>query len=314
MIDLQRSRRVHLKVVVFGALPPPIGGVTKSVENLLRALKSKSVEVSVVSHYHSFMPLFRRYDIAHIHFTKSWKRLIAIILGKIIAKKVIYTIHGGRYNNENRLNDICENLTDGAIFLNNQAKNRYKDRFKRTAVLGSLFAEGITLENSKKKEYINRKEDKTYLLVYAFDKTFRNSEEVYGVSFMLENIEKLDRRYVLVILDVQGAYKDEVDSISNNAIIYLNYEVDFLTLLSEIDIYVRPTTTDGSSVAVQEALLLEKKVLASNVVERPAEVTIYKSGDFDDFKDKLENLKDIKGFVPNSIDKYIDFCNELLEK
>ena len=300
-----------LKIIIFSSLPPPIGGVTKSVENLLRALKSKSVDTSIISTYSSFKPLFGRYDIAHIHYTKSWKRLVAILLGKLVAKKVIYTIHGNRYNNENKLNDICEKLVDGAILLNENAENRYKNKFRRTVVLGSLFSEGIVQNNLTNKNHIQRVENKVYLLIYAFDKTYRNSKEVYGVNFMLENIYNLDDKYILVLLDIKGGYRNDVNSISSDSLIYLDHEVDFLSLLLEVDIYVRPTTTDGSSVAVQEALILGKKVLASDVVERPAEVTLYKSGDFDDFKDKLENIKDSKGFSPNSIDDYIAFCKKL---
>jgi glycosyltransferase involved in cell wall biosynthesis len=130
---------------------------------------------------------------------------------------------------------------------------------------------------------------------------------------MLDNISKLDDKYILVLLDIKGGYRDDVKGIESDRLIYIDHEVDFLALLAEIDIYVRPTTRDGSSVAVQEALMLGKKVLASDVVERPAEVTLYKSGDFTDFKEKLEHIKETEGFTPNSIDDYLAFCNQLLE-
>lgn len=301
-----------MKIIIFSSLPPPIGGVTRSVQNLLEALKMKSVETAVITNYFSFKALFKRYDIAHIHYSKSWKRLFGVILGKLVAKKVIFTLHGNKYN-EDKLNSISAKLADGVILLNKTTKNKYKNKFQNTAVLGSLFSEGVNQSNFKQKKYIQKIEDKIYLLVYAFDKTYQDAKDIYGVDFMLENISHLDIKYVFVLLDIKGAYRDEVDSINSDSVIYLDYEVNFLSLLSEIDIYVRPTTTDGSSVALQEALLLGKNVLASDAVERPTEVTLYKGGDFGDFKNKLENIKDSKGFAPNSIDNYITFCKKLLE-
>jgi len=298
---------------MFSSLPPPIGGVTRSVENLLRALDTKNIYTSVISQRPSIGPLFTRYDIVHIHYSKSWKRLLGLILGKIIAKKVIFTLHGNNFLKD-PLNLINQNLVDGVILLNQDTNNKYKHLFKNTVVLDSLFKEGIEELNSNTQTYFTKDEKKTYLLLYTFDKIFINSKEVYGATFILENLQKLNEKYVLVFLDIKGAYRNEIHNMNNDAIIYLDYEVNFFDLLSQIDIYIRPTTNDGASVAIQEALMLGKKVLASDIVDRPKEVTTYKSGDFDDFNDKLENLKDIKGFVPNSIDKYIDFCNELLEK
>jgi hypothetical protein len=37
------------KVVLFGKTPPPIGGVTKSIENLLNALTIKNISVEIFS-------------------------------------------------------------------------------------------------------------------------------------------------------------------------------------------------------------------------------------------------------------------------
>lgn len=303
-----------MKILIFSSLPPVIGGVTKSAQNLLRALKTKSIDTSVVVNFSSIKLLFRRYDIAHIHYSKRWKRLLGLLLGKIVAKKAIFTLHSNTYKN-GMLNFLSSKLADGVILLNRNAEKKYANRFKNSIVLGSIFAEGIAQANIKNKEYIQRKDEKIYLLVYAFNKVYRDSKDIYGVDFMLENFSSLDDKYCLVLLDIKGAYRNEVNSINSDSLIHLDYEVNFLSLLSEVDIYLRPTTTDGSSVAVQEALLLGKNVLASDVVERPAEVTIYESGSFFDFKEKLENIKNNSScFYPNSIDDYIAFCKKTLEK
>jgi len=302
-----------MKILIFSSLPPPIGGVTKSVQNLLQALKVKKIDTTVITNYSSYKLLFKHYDVSHIHYSKSWKRLLGLILGKLVAKKVIFTLHGNNYK-EDFLNRLSIKLADGVIFLNKTVESKYSSKFKNHIVLGSIFVEGITQINIVNKKYIQYKSDKIYLLVYVFNRQYLDSKDIYGADFILENFSKLNNRYMLVLLDINGAYRKEIKAINQDSLIYIDHEVDFLSLLSEIDIYVRPTTTDGSSVAVQEALMLGKKVLASDVVERPAEVTLYRSGDFEDFKEKLENLKETEGFTPNSIDDYLAFCNQLLDK
>lgn len=309
-----------MKILMFGSLPPRIGGVSSSVKNTMNALKSKSIDTSIILNFGGIKPLFRRYDIAHIHYVKSWKIFLALGLGKIVAKKNIFTLHGNRFLGDDsktgllKLYRINAKLTDGIIFLNQSAKDRYSHLCSKSIILGSIFAEGISQNQISKKNYIKRKKNKIYLLLYAFGKVIGNNKSIYGVEFVLENLSFLDDRYVLVFVDIKGAYRDETNEISGDKLIYIDHEVDFLSLLSEIDIYLRPTTTDGASVALQEALLLGKDVLASDVVERPKEVIVYKTGDFVDFKNKLENIKSGEiSYKPNSIENYIDFCEHVLK-
>ncbi len=309
-----------MKILMFGSLPPKIGGVSTSVNNTMDALKTKSIDTAIILNFGSIKSLFHRYDIAHIHYVKSWKIFLALVLGKIFAKKNIFTLHDNRFLDDYsktgflKLYRLNVKLMDGIIFLNQSANARYSHISSRSIVLGSMFAEGILQDQISKKNYIKKEKNKIYLLLYAFGKIVRNNKSVYGAEFILENLSILGDQYVLVFVDIQGEHRDESNGITSDKLIYIDHEIDFLSLLSEIDIYLRPTTTDGASVALQEALILGKNVLASDAVERPAEVTLYKSGDFVDFKDKLENIKGSKGFAPNSIDDYIAFCNKLLEK
>jgi len=294
------------KVVVFGKLPPPIGGVTKSIENLLNALKFKKIEVDIFSQ----KVLFKRYDIAHIHYSKSWKRFAGLIIGKLIAKKVIFTLHGNKYNNDlfNTLNAI---FSDGVIFLNDTVYEKYSHKFHSSVILTSLFKEGIKL-SSNNSNVLKKDFNKEYLLVYAYDKVYQEGKDIYGVDFILNNIDNLDKKYVVVLLDPKQGYKDDILDIKKDKLIYLNYEVDFISLLNEVDIYLRPTSTDGNSVAVQEALMLGKKIVASDVVNRGENVITYKYEDIEDFKNKLfDDIDNVSTYEPDSINKYLDFMRKL---
>jgi len=298
-----------MKFILFGSLPPPIGGVSKSIENLLHALKSRNIEAELFSK----RVLFKRYDIAHIHYSKSWKRLLGLIIGKLIAKKVIFTLHGNHYRSD-LFNNISAKLTDGVILLNKTTAKKLEKKFKRITILSSIFLEGFQKKDIIKKHYIDRKEGKVYLLVYAYGKVFQEGKDIYGIDFLLNNFISFNNKYVLVLVDPQGDYKNDVVKLNTNNLMHIDYEVDFVSLLQEIDIYLRPTITDGSSVAVQEALLSNKYIVASNVVERPNGVTTYIRGDFLDFYDKLNHFKhNSNNFSPDSVKDYINFSKLCVE-
>jgi glycosyltransferase involved in cell wall biosynthesis len=54
-------------------------------------------------------------------------------------------------------------------------------------------------------------------------------------------------------------------------------------LLKQIDLFARPTLSDGASVSIEEALWVGKPVVATNVCSRPARVAVYDVGDSDRF-------------------------------
>ncbi len=296
------------RILLLGSLPPPIGGVTRSVENLYNSLISKDISVEVFSKKSLFK--FRKFDVAHIHYSKSWKRLLGFVIGKLLAKKVIFTLHGNKYNDDlfNRL--ICK-IADGIIFLNETVSKKYISNFNKSIILTSLFKEGIQ-NISISSNIIEKNDSKIYLLVYAYDKVYQDGKDIYGVDFILNNLNSLPTNYVVVLLDPKQGYKNDISQLSNERLIYLDREVNFYNLLSQIDIYIRPTSTDGNSVAIQEALMLGKKVLASDVVDRGIGVITYKYNDFDNFTTKL-SLGEITldNYEPDSINKYLAFIGEL---
>lgn len=53
------------------------------------------------------------------------------------------------------------------------------------------------------------------------------------------------------------------------------------------DVYIRPTCTDGDSLAVREALDMGVRVVASDVCARPIGTILYKFGNIDEFAEKV---------------------------
>jgi glycosyltransferase involved in cell wall biosynthesis len=296
-------------IIIFGKIPPPIGGVTMSVKNLINSLEKYSISSSILS----FSTFFNRYDIAHIHYSRLWKRAIGVSLGRLIAKRVIFTVHGKYLDTDNIFNKWSIYVSHGVILLNNQIYEKIQHRAdsSKFTIMPSIFKEGIdtTLNNE---HYVDRIPDKKYLLIYAYDRTYKDGEEVYGIEFIVNNINRIDDKYIIVILDLSGKYQDLIESVGERAL-HIKRSVNFLSLLNQIDIYLRPTCMDGSSVAVQEALFMNKPVLASDIIDRPNQVITYKYKDIDDFVSNLNNMpKEIESIEITSVCKYIRFCECIL--
>ena len=305
-----------MKFLIFGTLPPPVGGVTFSNLNLINSLKS----LNMYSEIFSIKTLFRfkRFDIGHIHYYKSWKVFIAIILSKLLCKKTIYTSHGVEfYPKENLEERAVLYLVDGMITLNKEVYSRCIDIKRENVVkLPTLYREGVIPQKGKKKSILAKRKFHKYILMYAFNKRYKDGKEVYGCKFVLNLLDSLPSDSILVFVNPTGEYREDIPKESDK-IIYIDRVVDFNSLLTEVDLYIRPTNFDGNSVATLEALTLGTPVLASDVVERNSSIETYKADNIEDFLNRLEAIlyskkRDSK-FKLESISLYTDFCLKILK-
>ena len=303
------------KVLIFGLTPPPYGGVTKSVENLISSLKAKNIQTKVFSIKEIFK--FKSYDIAHVHYSNIWKVFFYCLLGHFYAKKVILTKHGHYYNISSFAFKLVTKVTDGAIFLNEVAFEKYCTFFKKSYLLSSLFEEGFSCKDNNT-FFFEKEMNKKYLLVYANNAKLYNGEEIYGVNFLLKNLQEFPKDYRLILLDPSKSYSQKIKG-KSEGLIYIDYPVNFISLLKQSDVYIRPTSTDGSSVAIHEAILSNTPVVASNSVPRPQEVITYTHLDFVDLvsairKALLFNQQASNKYMLMSIESYIDFSEKLLNE
>ncbi len=303
-------------VLIFGSLPPPIGGVRESVLNLKYSLDSQHI-VNEIFSIKNIVSL-KKFDIGHINFTKKWKILVAIFLAKILCKKVILTAHGETfYKNKKYIDGIILSFINGFIALNNEVFQRCYMKVN-VVKLPPVYKEGFTLTSGKRVSILNRESGKKYILLYAYGKVFEEGIEVYGCQFILNLIKKISSNYVLVFVDPKGEYASDIDLIDSKKIVYFDKYVDFKQLLLNVDIYIRPTNFDGNSIATLEALGLSIPVLASDAVERDKSITLYQTNNENDFLSKLkiliENKKEKNDFKHESIVNYIDFCKKVMKE
>ena len=282
--------------IIFGRLPPPIGGVTKSVSNLcemfsLSAVTFKIFDYSILELRH----VLKRYDLAHVNSSSPIKRLVSLFIGFVIAKKAVFVVHGNRFDPRTLVNRLCLSLASGVIVLNENVKN---------SILSSGYSKDKILLQSPVFRSLDNKlvvEDVNFLgrkfagskivTLYSNHGGHLDGKEVYGFTFFFSDLIDCfnPSDFVFVVVDLDGSYKNTVSSLREKyEIIYFDKPVDFSSLLKCTDLYIRPTNFDGSSIAVLEALQCNVKVIASNVVDRPKGVITYDVNDKKSFSKALE--------------------------
>jgi glycosyltransferase involved in cell wall biosynthesis len=116
--------------------------------------------------------------------------------------------------------------------------------------------------------------------------------DLYGVGLLLEMMARLRESYpraglVFYAYQVRTRSEEPYQRLSEDVArrglgdcVYVHpSEGEFWPVLKLADLMVRPTTTDGDSTAVREALHLRVPVVASDCAPRPEGVVVFRSGD-----------------------------------
>ena len=298
-------------VLIIGRLPPPYGGVTASVRNLAAALDRKGIS----TRFPSARSFFRRYGLGHVNQSKPAKRFAACMLSRLLCRRTVFTLHGNFLDTRNIFNLGSLRLSHGVILLNEGVANALGPGLDARSIpwtiLSPIFAEGME-EPSGEPLPFTRDDSIRYCLAYSYAKSLHRGRDLYGVDFLLENLDVFEPEFKLVLLDPTGAYEAEASQLGNR-IVYINHPVDTLDLLKGVDLYLRPTTSDGASVALLEALFCGVPALASDAVPRPAGVDTYHLHDRADFRRKLRDAAGgtVRTLSLPSVDEYLSFVQSL---
>lgn len=153
---------------------------------------------------------------------------------------------------------------------------------------------------------------------YGHSFMLHNGVDIYGFEAAIGMFEKLlDGGYTDTGLVICIQETDEADKIAKLHAFAKAHNVDdkvywqegalnnIQCLWQKTDVYIRPTYTDGDSVAVREILDIGAKVVASDACWRPEGVTTYRYGDLDDMYEKvLDALSAPRGSICQNFQFY----------
>jgi glycosyltransferase involved in cell wall biosynthesis len=276
------------KILIIGKIPPPIGGVTIHTSRLLDYLNRERIEYTFYNNLNfnllTFVYSIWKANKAHIHIRNPFFLFVFTLLCRTLNTYSIITIHGNIYS-YNKIMSFFESLAvriSNKVILLNNSSYEIALKLNSKAVLMSAFITPIIVERLKM-DIINKINDaklnsKMVFCTNAYSLTYdKNGNEIYGITELVDYFN--DKDYIfLFISDPKGIYYDyflEKKVKINKNIKFIVGSHPFIEVIKSTDCFIRNTTTDGDSISINEALYFDKKVIATNCVNRPKTVIIY---------------------------------------
>lgn len=257
----------------------------------------------------------RPYRLVHSHCSLE-DMLIVWVVKNICHKKVIVTIHNSMqtefYKKTDSINQFFMRCLAKAditwIAVSEQGKQAMLQlplKFKNEIhVIPAYIPIDVDLSKPLSGQMLSYiKAHKRIITFYGHSFMLHNGKDVYGFEPALELYAdmlkyKTNEGVGFILCLAEDRNKTQIDTLHSKAaalgvddkIFWQIGAIDNMqSLWAETDVYIRPTNTEGDSVAVREALDLGVRVVASNVCLRPEGVVCYEFGNGQDFLVKVQS-------------------------
>lgn len=321
------------KILLIGPIPPPAGGVgihitrlaelMRSWYNVELADESKASKQGIFnirnSKFTKYFRIISSNDIIHIHSGPRPLKYAHIFFSKLLRKKTLLTIHSYREKASfpfSILDKWMYSWPDTTILVNPHFNEKLN--LKNNVVVKDAFLPPvIDKESNVPAEMLNWLHDKkqkgnSIAVANAWKLDMHNGEDLYGFDLCLYAAQKLKNSnqkfcFIFVLSNVDGSidikkYENQIKEQQLEDVFFLyKAQISFVNLIKEADVVLRPTNTDGDALTVREALFLNKPIIASDVVERPAGTILFETRNADAFTEAIRNTN--IGYSNNSDNK-----------
>ena len=178
----------------------------------------------------------------------------------------------------------------------------------------ALHDEATILKTYPKELQLFLHKHKPVLLVNAFQLVLLdNNQDLYGIDQCIEMLHELKKIYpdiglifALAKIGNQVYFEQLKQKISSyelhNNIFILTGQKELWPLFKKVDLFLRPTLSDGASISIEEAFYFEVPVVASNIVERQHGIILFDPNIQNDLLNKTTSgLRcNIKQQIPNN--------------
>lgn len=309
------------KLVLIGPVPPPAGGVSIHIWRLQHLLR-EDFEVALIDesrkiksgfynirqlrlgHYFSTI---RKAEIVSIHSGLNLLRFFHILVAKCFRKKIILTLHAypkrKRWINR-KADEWIFGSCDAIVSVNTEMLQNLKLPVAKTVVQYAFLPPVLDEEKELPEEVTaliqkQRQNSRKIIVSNAWRLDRFNEQDVYGVDMCIKAVKSLVGKgfqvhfiFNVATIDMFGAQFDAYQQMIREEGVsdyfsLINKELSFVKLMDKADLVVRPTNTDGDSLTIWEAIYLEKPIISSDVVKRPAGTILFRNRDQEDFETKL---------------------------
>lgn len=316
-------------IILVGPFPPPIGGVSVHTSRLISHIEDQHIVYKIDTSKNKLVQIFLLLTllikslkkdsdfILHNHVFKMKFNVILIFICNLFGVKYLQTVHSFRLNSKQLSNTEIGLIkyilkkADNTIVVSKKIKDdliQYDNNLSNKITVIPAFIP--YKKNEKAKDtYINclgiekfLKSHKIILCANASKIVFYNDEDLYGIDLCINLMEKIKKRtthnvgfiFMLPQISNKEYYNKMKSYIFQKGLeedfIFINKEADLVPLFDYVDIFLRPTNTDGDALSIREALHSGLPCIASDIVERPVGTVTFKNRDIEDFFRKTSNI------------------------
>ena len=308
------------RIAITGHIAPPLGGVSVHLQRLQRLL-ADVVQFAVIDESPRIKPgifnlrsrkpvayfrLLMHADLFHSH-SSDWRlRFFHMLVSLILAKPAVVTLHSHRHTSRliNRVDYWVFKRAAQRIFVSETLAHKFKIDDGRSHIIPAFLPPAWALEPPLPPEIsalIRQKKQQGFTIAVSNASrldTF-NGIDLYGLDVCLAACEQLKQSGApVVFLFIVSTPSERLAEIRRhikaselqNVFYVIQENLSFSRLISAADVVVRATSSDGDSLTVREGLMLNRPVVASDCVPRPADVQLFRNRDAADLADKLQNL------------------------
>ena len=256
------------------------------------------------------------YRIIHSHL--NFRTVFCMwLIHKLQHKPMVFTVHNQMIDREfegtNVLDRYCLKSLFGDkivqfITVNENGKQQLESKYKfanEIKVVGPYLPPVVIgrIEDYLTDEligFINT--HRQFILFYAESFAYNEGKEIYGTDTIIEAFIILKKHFANLALVFCMPNMNDTAHLEKlkEAIREKGFENDVFwqtsglpemwPLIKKASLYLRPTSTDGDSVMLREALGLGLQSLASDAASRPKGCVTYRYGDIDDLIQKATNM------------------------
>lgn len=299
-----------------------VGGVTIHVQRLRDYLDKIEFEYEFRDYKkNSLASLGRellRHRMVHIHISNPVYQFIWVVIGRLLGKKVVMTLHGnyGRFGSvKNWMVRRAVTMATIPVVINKQS---YKAcvTFNEKTELIPAFVPPQREEKLDKDilELIDRlhQEGKSVFATNASNAAVdKDGNDIYGIDFLVNYFQDSEDK-ALVVSDPSGNYERRYGELHSESVFFINHAHSYFEVLKRVDCSVRNTSTDGDALSVKESLYLGIPTLCTDVVDRPNGVLLYKYSDKESFEMALNTPSKGNKTIENGAERIVEIYRKML--
>ncbi len=313
------------QIAFWGTTPPPMGGMSVHIQRLTLKMDLEKIDyilynftnfekvgkqhVNIKSPMIWFIGLFFK-QTPKVHYvitTRTIIRVLAVLFGLLKRKIVIIRVGGKSFENaynSNLLNKVFSvfviKYCSVFIGVNSDIVELAQRHKTKNVLLIPGFIPPVDIQTELPSDIFSFFGNDSIKIVVSGKISPKATFDIYGLWEVIELAKEIKQKKipVKIVMFIYGSSREEIeeykDSLNENGlndIIYVNLKkLELWPTIKEVDLYLRPSRTDGDCNSLREALFFDRYAIATDIVPRPMGTILYKQNDIKYVISKIEEL------------------------